>query len=126
MILAQSALGEVPQGYACEDTLQVYTSEEHMAPIPIRVVAGALSIALGALGCTTSTNPSAKDGTVAGTIRSTRMADGKEWMTENLDVNASPSYCYDDAELNCRRYGRLYTWESAQRACELLGEGWRL
>jgi uncharacterized protein (TIGR02145 family) len=54
------------------------------------------------------------------------MADGKEWMTSNLNANASPSYCYDDAESNCRRYGRLYTWESAQRVCPLLGEGWRL
>ena len=22
-------------------------------------------------------------------------------------VNTMPSYCYEDAELNCRRYGRL-------------------
>jgi len=28
--------------------------------------------------------------------------------------------------LNCRQYGRLYTWESAQRACQLLGDGWRI
>jgi uncharacterized protein (TIGR02145 family) len=54
------------------------------------------------------------------------MADGKVWTTVNLNVNASPSYCYDDAEANCRRYGRLYTWASAQRACEMLGSGWRL
>ncbi len=57
---------------------------------------------------------------------SKRMADGKEWTTQNLDVNIAPSYCYDDAEQNCRRYGRLYTWESAQRACQSLGDGWRL
>jgi uncharacterized protein (TIGR02145 family) len=54
------------------------------------------------------------------------MADGKEWTTANLNVGASPSYCYDDQESNCRRYGRMYTWESAQRACPLLGDGWRL
>jgi uncharacterized protein (TIGR02145 family) len=54
------------------------------------------------------------------------MADGKEWMTANLNVNTSSSYCYDDAEPNCRRYGRLYTWESAQRGCQSLGDGWRL
>jgi uncharacterized protein (TIGR02145 family) len=57
---------------------------------------------------------------------SRRMADGKEWTTANLNVNASPSYCYDDAEQNCRRYGRLYTWESAQRVCQSFGDGWRL
>jgi len=54
------------------------------------------------------------------------MADGKQWTTQNLDVNTMPSYCYEDAEENCRRYGRLYTWESARRACQSLGAGWRL
>jgi uncharacterized protein (TIGR02145 family) len=54
------------------------------------------------------------------------MADGKEWTTANLNVHTSSSYCYDDAESNCRRYGRLYTWESAQRGCQSLGDGWRL
>jgi uncharacterized protein (TIGR02145 family) len=55
-----------------------------------------------------------------------RMADGKAWTTRNLDVDVAPSYCYDDADANCRQYGRLYTWESAQRACQALGDGWRL
>ena len=55
-----------------------------------------------------------------------RMADGKQWTTQNLDVSTMPSYCYDDAEPNCRRYGRLYTWASAQRVCQSLGDGWRL
>jgi uncharacterized protein (TIGR02145 family) len=59
-------------------------------------------------------------------ISSTQMPDGKQWTTENLDVYTDPSYCYDDAEPNCRRYGRLYTWESAQRGCRSLGDGWRL
>ena len=57
---------------------------------------------------------------------SKRMADGKEWMTQNLDLNTVTSYCYEDAELNCRRYGRLYTWESARRVCNSLGDGWHL
>jgi uncharacterized protein (TIGR02145 family) len=55
-----------------------------------------------------------------------RMADGKRWTTQNLDVKTTPSYCYEDAEPNCRRYGRLYTWESARRVCQSLGDGWRL
>jgi uncharacterized protein (TIGR02145 family) len=54
------------------------------------------------------------------------MADGKEWTTHNLNIRTVPSYCYEDAETNCLRYGRLYTWESARRACESLGAGWRL
>jgi len=54
------------------------------------------------------------------------MLDGKQWTTDNLRVNANGSYCYDDAELNCRQYGRLYTWASAQQGCQSLGAGWRL
>jgi uncharacterized protein (TIGR02145 family) len=57
---------------------------------------------------------------------SRRMEDGKEWTTHNLNVEIAASYCYADAELNCRQYGRLYTWESAQRGCQSLGGGWRL
>ena len=55
-----------------------------------------------------------------------RMPDGRQWTTENLNVDAEPSFCYENAEAHCRRYGRLYTWESAQRACRVLGSGWRL
>ena len=55
-----------------------------------------------------------------------RMADGKQWTTRNLTSILVPSYCYEDAEANCRRYGRLYTWESARRVCQSLGHGWRL
>jgi uncharacterized protein (TIGR02145 family) len=97
-----------------------------MRPIRIRVVAIALNIAFGLVVGACSTNHSAKDQNATAVISSTRMSDGKEWMTANLNVNASPSYCYDDAEPNCSRYGRLYTWESAQRVCQPLGDGWRL
>ncbi len=57
---------------------------------------------------------------------SKRTADGKLWTTRNLDVPGDGSYCYDNAEANCRQYGRLYTWEAAQRACRALGDGWCL
>jgi uncharacterized protein (TIGR02145 family) len=60
------------------------------------------------------------------TDSSKRMADGKEWTTQNLNVETVGSFCYDNSEQNCRRYGRLYTWESAQLACQSLGDGWRL
>jgi uncharacterized protein (TIGR02145 family) len=57
---------------------------------------------------------------------SKRMADGKEWTTKNLDVEVSPSFCYDESPEHCRKYGRLYTWAAAQRACPALGDRWRL
>jgi uncharacterized protein (TIGR02145 family) len=58
--------------------------------------------------------------------QSKRMPDGKQWMTENLAVPAEPSYCYDNAAQQCAKYGRLYTWASAQQGCRSLGSGWRL
>ena len=92
----------------------------------ITVVAIALSIAFGFVAAGSTDEP-AKDQDLSGAIPAPkRMADGKEWTTANLNVSTSSSYCYDDAEPNCRQYGRLYTWESAQRVCHLLGDGWRL
>jgi uncharacterized protein (TIGR02145 family) len=86
----------------------------------------ALSLAFGVVIVSVGRLP-AQDRKVSGATESSRrMADGKQWTTHNLDVTTVPSYCYDDAELNCRRYGRLYTWESARRGCESLGDGWRL
>jgi hypothetical protein len=80
-----------------------------MTPIRIRVAAIALSIAFGSVGGVGSAQRLAKDQNVSDTISSSRrMADGKEWTTANLNVKLSPSYCYDDAEPNCRRYGHLY------------------
>src|SRR5205814_303285 len=79
--------------------------EDHMTTSRISAVAIALSIAFGCIGGAGSTQGSAKDQTLSGTIASSkRMADGKEWTTANLNVNTSPSYCYDNAEPNCRRY----------------------
>lgn len=89
-------------------------------PIRICVVSLALSMVFGSASA-------AQDVKASGTTSSSkRMADGKQWMTRNLDVNTVPSHCYDNADLNCRQYGRLYTWESAQRGCHSLGDGWRL
>jgi len=54
------------------------------------------------------------------------LRDNNLWMTANLKLNIPGSYCYENTEENCERYGRLYTWESAKKGCSLLGEGWRL
>jgi uncharacterized protein (TIGR02145 family) len=85
---------------------------------PVRgiVVAGVLAAALFAQDPKATPAPPA----------SVRMADGREWTARNLDIAVAPSWCYDNADSNCRGYGRLYSWESAQRACRSLGAGWRL
>ena len=48
------------------------------------------------------------------------------WMTDNMNLNIPGSYCYENIDTNCRKYGRLDTWTAAVKACELLGDGWRL
>ena len=94
--------------------------------IRVSLISIALSIAVVFLS-TSLRRLSAHTQKVSGTSHSSkRMADGKHWTTQNLNINIMPSYCYEDAELNCRRYGRLYTWESARRVCQSLGDGWRL
>jgi len=35
------------------------------------------------------------------------------WMAENLNYKTGISWCYDDKDENCAKYGRLYTWASA-------------
>jgi uncharacterized protein (TIGR02145 family) len=54
------------------------------------------------------------------------MPDGKRWTLVNLSAEIPGSYCYDDEPSNCERYGRLYTWVAAQKACGSLGSAWRL
>ena len=92
-----------------------------------RVVAISLGIALASVRTPGAMLRPVQDRGIQGTIEaSRRMADGKLWTRANLDLDIGESYCYGDAELNCRRYGRLYTWEAAERGCRSLGNGWRL
>lgn len=51
---------------------------------------------------------------VSDTVHSSRrMPDRKQWTTDNLNVNTGRSYCYQDTELNCRRYGRATNGDAA-------------
>ncbi|MBP5441058.1 MAG: hypothetical protein J6W51_00950 [Fibrobacter sp.] len=45
------------------------------------------------------------------------------WLAENLTYKTRGSYCYNDDNDNCHKYGRLYTWKAAMNACPT---GWRL
>jgi len=48
------------------------------------------------------------------------------WMAENLnydDPNVNTDVCYGDSAANCAKYGRLYDWYTAIRACPV---GWHL
>ena len=50
---------------------------------------------------------------------------GDVWMAENLNYSGDEikGVCYDRDPENCTRYGRLYTWENAMKACPT---GWHL
>ena len=37
------------------------------------------------------------------------------WMVKNLNEKVPGSYCYENKEENCEKYGRLYTWTSAMK-----------
>jgi len=60
-----------------------------------------------------------KDGKV---YRTTRVG-GRLWMAENLNAKVGNSWCYDDKDSNCVKYGRLYDWQTALAVCPV---GWRL
>jgi uncharacterized protein (TIGR02145 family) len=45
------------------------------------------------------------------------------WMAENLNYEAKGSKCYEDNSNYCTKYGRLYNWETAIKACP---SGWHL
>lgn len=47
----------------------------------------------------------------------------KTWSAENLNIPVENSYCYDDDDENCDKFGRLYTWSEAIKICP---DGWFL
>lgn len=55
-----------------------------------------------------------------------KMPDNHWWTLSNLNLSVPDSYCYHDSVRNGEKYGRLYTWEAAEKGCSLLGEGWHL
>jgi uncharacterized protein (TIGR02145 family) len=45
------------------------------------------------------------------------------WMAENLNYETGNSWCYGDNASNCKKYGRLYDWNTAMEGCPA---GWHL
>jgi uncharacterized protein (TIGR02145 family) len=44
---------------------------------------------------------------------------GRRWMAENLNYKPPKdnSWCYDNVDSNCVKYGRLYDWNTAKKVC---------
>ncbi|MCL2182421.1 MAG: fibrobacter succinogenes major paralogous domain-containing protein [Chitinispirillia bacterium] len=97
----------------------------------VRKVAGLVAavalLAVVMVGCGEGDNPTGGGGdgtvTIGGQSYRTVEIGGLTWMAENLNRATSNSWCYDDDNSNCTKYGRLYTWEAAKTACP---SGWRL
>ena len=45
------------------------------------------------------------------------------WMAENLNYEVEESFCYEDKIDNCVKFGRLYSWDAAMKACP---EDWHI
>ncbi|MCL2101947.1 MAG: hypothetical protein FWH22_09585 [Fibromonadales bacterium] len=45
------------------------------------------------------------------------------WMAENLNHKTGKSWCFEDDDFYCSKYGRLYDWNTAKKACPV---GWHL
>jgi uncharacterized protein (TIGR02145 family) len=84
----------------------------------------AISIALTfTFSCSSGDDPSGGGSCDISSYKNKKMPGGKTWMTENLNCKVAGSECYEKKESNCTKYGRLYTWEAANKVCS---GGWHL
>ena len=75
----------------------------------------------GKVPYTTGSFTDSRDGK---TYKTTKVGNNKEWMAQNLNYDtANGSWCYENHDYNCDKYGRLYDWWTATKVCP---SGWHL
>ena len=76
---------------------------------------------------TTGSFTDPRDGRVYKTVTFTKIQHGAEitrtWYAENVQYEVEGSYCYNDTKEYCGKFGRLYNYEQANKACP---EGWHV
>jgi len=75
------------------------------------------------LGASATTKKSIYTDSRSGQKYHTVKINRKVWMAENLNYATGKSACYGNNPANCAKYGRLYSWDDAMKACPA---GWRL
>ncbi|MDR2592485.1 MAG: fibrobacter succinogenes major paralogous domain-containing protein [Chitinispirillales bacterium] len=127
---------ECPKGKKCTETWTAFTMKE---PILLRKIVNIHTVDDNSFAgyiseATAETAPTDAGTTGAAATSFTDSRDGKAykivkignqtWMAENLNYQTKTgAWCYGGDESNCKKYGRLYDWNTAKTACP---KGWRL